>query len=168
MRILKKICLNVATAPVFALALLVVDAHVAHAVSIPPTTPLPNAMSYEYFGFNYAENIATSTTVGTLTYTGKPGCGGICTATTTLGGDPTVSLNVSEVTYEGGSGGYAVADLSYYVEYNNAPGNYAVNLHALDALAVDSASQAQAYLGFGPAVPPASASAQPQFASYLV
>src|SRR4029077_11870352 len=40
-------------------------------------TVLPNAVSYEYFGLNFAINIATSSSVGTLNYTGDPGCGAL-------------------------------------------------------------------------------------------
>jgi len=126
---------------------------------------LPDAVSYEYFGFNFANNIATSNSVGTLDYTGGPGCGGACTATTALG---SVSLNANEVVYQNTSGGFAQAELTYYVQYDNAPGNYAVNLHANDALSVDSGSRAQAYLAFGPAVPPSSPPGTPLFQSYLV
>jgi len=129
---------------------------------------LPDAVSYEYFGFNFAENIVTSNSVGTLDYTGGPGCGGTCTATTVLGSVSSVSLNANEVVYQNTSGGFAEAELTYYVQYNNAPGNYAVNLNANDALSVDSGSRAQAYLAFGPAVPPSSPPGTPQFQSYLV
>ena len=52
---------------------------------------LPNALSYEYFGLNFANNILTSNTVGTLDYSGQSGCGGICSATTQLGASPSVS-----------------------------------------------------------------------------
>jgi hypothetical protein len=132
---------------------------------------LPDAVSYEYFGLNYAVNVATSSNVGVLNYTSGPGCGGVCTATTTLGSDPSVSLNVSEVTYQGAGGGYAEAELTYYVQYNNTPGNYAVNLNASDSLPVlanGSPAQAQAYLAFGLAVPPTSPPGTPHFQSYLV
>jgi hypothetical protein len=132
---------------------------------------LPDAVSYEYFGLNYALNVATSSTVGVLNYSSGPGCGGICTATTTLGSDPSVSLSVSEVAYQGAGGGYAEAELTYYVQYNNAPGNYAVNLSASDSLPVlpkGSPAQAQAYLAFGLATPPTSPPGTPSFQSYLV
>jgi len=78
-----------------------------------------------------------------------------------------VSLNVNEVAYVGTSGGYAESELTYFVQYNNTAGTYAVNLNANDALAVLAAgglSQAQAYLAFGPAA----SSSQPSFQSYLV
>jgi hypothetical protein len=118
-------------------------------------TVLPNAVSYEYFGLNFAINIATSSSVGTLNYTGDPGCGGTCTATTSLGSDPSVSLNVNEVTFQNTSGGFAEAELGYYVEYVNTPGTYTVVLHSGDTLSVPFSpafpSAGQAYLGFGPA-----------------
>ena len=34
---------------------------------------LPDAISYEYFGLTFFDNIRTSNTVGTLDYTGQPG-----------------------------------------------------------------------------------------------
>src|SRR5882762_5890184 len=37
----------------------------AYAVTVGPSTVLPNAVSYEYFGVNFAMNIKTSNTVGT-------------------------------------------------------------------------------------------------------
>ena len=118
-------------------------------------TVLPNAVSYEYFGLNFAINIATSSSVGTLNYTGSPGCGGTCTATTSLGSDPSVSLNVNEITFQNTSGGFAEAELGYYVEYVNTPGTYTVVLHSGDTLSVPFSpsfpSAGQAYLGFGPA-----------------
>src|ERR1700677_775740 len=65
---------------------------------------LPAPVSYEYFGLNFADNIVTSDAVGTLTYTGGPGCGGICTATTSLGADPSETIDVDQVIYEGTGG----------------------------------------------------------------
>jgi hypothetical protein len=112
---------------------------------------LADAVSYEYFGFNFVSNSVTSSTVGTLFYTGDPGCGGTCVATTQLGSDPSVSLNVNEVVYENTAGGGATSELGYYVEYQNpTPGTYAVTLHAPESLSIaDGASNAFAYLAFG-------------------
>jgi hypothetical protein len=115
---------------------------------------LPNALSYEYFGINIANNIQTSNTVGTLNYTGQPGCNpaGTCSATTQLGASPSVSATVNEVTYQGAAGGGVIARLGYYVEYLNAAGTYSVNLHAIDSLsAPDNSSYISASLRFGPA-----------------
>src|SRR5437899_11778228 len=70
-------------------ALLISSALLMGASALPASaTPLPNAVSYEYFGLNYANNIVTSNTVGTLDYTGLTGCGGTCSATTQLGSSP--------------------------------------------------------------------------------
>jgi hypothetical protein len=116
-------------------------------------TVLPNALSYEYFGLNYANNILTSNTVGTLDYTGLPGCGGTCTATTQLGASPSVSATVNEVyfdIYRTGGGGVQ-AQLAYYVEYVNAAGSYAVNLHATDSLSAPDGAAVSASLLFGQA-----------------
>jgi PEP-CTERM motif len=132
---------------------------------------LPDAVSYEYFGFNFAMNEVTSNTVGTLDYSSGPGCGGVCTATTALGSDPTVSLNADEVVYQNTGGGYAQAELYYYIQYNNAPGTYTVDLNAVDSLstiAAGSPARAQAYLGFGPSVTLSSPPGAPAFQSYLV
>jgi hypothetical protein len=113
---------------------------------------LPGALSYEYFGLNFAVNIDTSNSVGVLNYGGHPGCGGVCTATTALGSIPTAAVNVNEVAFDTAGGGYAEAELAYYVEYLNAPGTYTVDLHTTDHLSVSgSLANAQAYLGFGPA-----------------
>jgi hypothetical protein len=135
------------------LAALVVGPKFAFAGGVSPTITLPGALSSEYFGLNYANNIATSATVGVLNYSGGPGCGGTCTATTELGADPTVSLNVNEVAFEGAGGGYAEAELAYYVEYYVPGGattqSYPVTLSAVDTLDVFSGSTAQAYLGLG-------------------
>ena len=133
--------------------MLLLTAAGAKAVSIPGLIPLPGAVSYEYFGFNFAENIATSTTVGTLTYTGGPGCGGICTATTQLGTDPSASLNVNEVVFDNTAGGGVTAELGYYVEYMNPnQKTYSINLIAPDSLSItDGLSNAFAYLAIGPA-----------------
>jgi hypothetical protein len=114
---------------------------------------LPNAVSFESFGLNLAENVVTSNSVGTLDYTGGPGCGGSCVASTTLGSSPSASVNVSEVVFGGASGGGAFANLSYYVEYVNAPGTYNVTLHATDSFSSNFAASmnasAQAFLAFG-------------------
>ena len=115
---------------------------------------LPNALSYEYFGINIANNIQTSNTVGTLNYTGQPGCNpaGTCSATTQLGASPSVSATVNEVVFQATSGGGVIARLGYYVEYLNAAGTYSVNLHALDSLsAPDNSSYISSSLRFGPA-----------------
>ena len=76
-----------------------------------PIVTLPNAVSYWYFGLNFANNIQTSTTVGTLDYNGQPGCGGTCTATTQLGTSPSDSATVNEVVYRNTSGGGVIAQL---------------------------------------------------------
>ena len=114
---------------------------------------LPNAVSFENFALNEQQNVVTSNSVGILNYTGRPGCGGFCTASTALGSDPSVSLNVSEVVFEGDSGGGAIANLSYYVQYLNAPGTYQVALHATNSFsssfAINTNANAQAYLAFG-------------------
>lgn len=121
----------------------------AHALHVPA---LPGALSFEYFGLNFANNLVTSNTVGTLDYTGGPGCGGVCSATTSLGAAPSVSLTVNEVSFFSTSGGAAIAKLGYYVEYVNAPGVYNVNLHAISSLPASTiVSTAYAYLAFGPA-----------------
>ena len=120
----------------------------AHAAPI-----LPNALSYEYFGLNFASNIQTSDTVGTLDYTGQPGCGGICTATTQLGSSPSVSATVNEVVYQFTGGGVVQASLAYYVEYLNAPGTYTINLHAIGSLSAPDGASESAHLIFGPAGP---------------
>lgn len=110
---------------------------------------LPNAISYEYIGVIFADNVRTSTSIGTLTYTG-PGCGGLCSATTALGSDPSASATVDEVGYDNSGGGTATSNLGYYVEYVNAPGTYQINLHAPDTLFTGTAS-VSAYLEFGQA-----------------
>jgi hypothetical protein len=110
---------------------------------------LSGAVSYEYFGLNFAENIATSTTVGTLNYTGGPGCGGTCTATTQLGSDPSASLNVNTVVFDNTCCGGAIAELGYYAEYDNAPGIYTVTVSAPESLSITDQSNAFAYLAVG-------------------
>lgn len=116
---------------------------------------LPNAVSYEYFGLNYANNIVTSNTVGTLDYSGHPGCGGTCTAITQLGASPSVSATVNEVyfdIYRTGGGGVQ-SSLGYYVEYLNTDGLYNVNLHATDSLSAADGAAVSASLRFGQAGP---------------
>ena len=151
-------------------ALLLVGAN-AHAVSAVPATLLPDAVSYEYFGLNYADNVATSNAIGTLNYGGKPGCAGNCTATTALGPDPSVSLSVAELPYNGASGGFSQAQLFYYVEYDNSvAGSYLVDLAARDflpSIAPGGEASAQAYLAFGRAAQPFNP-LRPQFLSTLV
>jgi hypothetical protein len=128
-----------------------VELHSAHAVTVDQSSVLPNADSFEYFGLNYLGNVQTSSTVGTLDYTGYPGCGGTCSATTQLGSSPSVFATVNEVVFNGGSGGIVEARLGYYVAYLNAtPGTYNVNLHATDSLSGPSAS-GSAYVAVGPA-----------------
>jgi hypothetical protein len=95
-------------------ALLISSALLLGASALPASaTPLPNAVSYEYFGLNYANNIVTSNTVGTLDYTGLTGCGGTCSATTQLGSSPSVSATVDEVYFDiyRTSGGVVAASL---------------------------------------------------------
>src|ERR1700710_277169 len=83
---------------------------------------LPDAISYAYIGINYADNIVTSNSVGTLNYNGQPGCGGTCNVTTQLGASPSVSATVNEVYFDifQTSGGGLIGRLGYYVEYLNA------------------------------------------------
>jgi hypothetical protein len=131
----------------------------AFAGGLPPPT-LPGATSYEYVGLNFLENVQTSQSVGTLNYTGDPGCGGTCTATTTLNGPlggPAVSVNIDQVVYDGTGGGYSAAELNYYVEYVNGPTGtmFPVTINASDALSVVGLGDAQAFLGFGIASSPA-------------
>lgn len=151
-------------------ALLLVGAN-AQAVTAVPTTLLPDAMSYEYFGLNSAGNVTTSSVIGTFNYGGKPGCAGKCTATTALGPDPSVSLSVAELPYNGESGGFSQAQLFYYVEYDNSvAGNYLVDLTAHDLLpsiAPGGEASAQAYLAFGRAAQPFDPF-HPRFLSTLV
>ena len=123
----------------------------ASAVTVGPSTVLPNAVSYEYFGVNFAMNIQTSNTVGTLNYGGGPGCGGTCSATTQLGGSPSVSATMNEVEFDHTSGGIVQAKLGYYVAYLNAPGTYNVNLHATDTLSAPDGAPMSAGLAFGTA-----------------
>jgi hypothetical protein len=122
----------------------------AHAVTVGPTSVLPGAISFEYFGVNFVDNLQTSDTVGTLNYGGHPGCGGNCFATTALGGSPHVSATMNEVVFEHTSGGIVEAKLGYYVAYLNAPGTYNVNLHATDALSSPDGAAMSASLSFGP------------------
>jgi len=119
--------------------------------ALPPPIPLPPAFSYEYFGLNYAVNVQTSTTIGVLDYTGGPGCGGVCTASSALGNNPSVGIDVDEVT-DGASGGYVAADLSYYVALSG-PGvvngqSYNVVLTAHDAPG-GGVADAEAYIALG-------------------
>jgi hypothetical protein len=62
---------------------------------------LPAVQSNEYFGLNYANNVSQSSTLGTLNYSGEPGCNpaGTCSATTSLGASPSASATVNEVVY---------------------------------------------------------------------
>ena len=116
----------------------------------PPPTPLGPVSSFEYFGFNFADNVATSSTVGTLDYSGQPGCGATCTATTSLGADPSASVTATEIEYQSTGGGAAYAELEYFVQYNNAPGSYDVTVDAHDLVSASGANNyAQAYLGLG-------------------
>lgn len=135
-----------------ALAVLFLAAQVntAQAVTVGPGSVLPNAISFEYFGLNFAINTQTSDTIGTLDYSGQPGCGGICKATTQLGSSPSVFATVNEVEYRGTSGGIVQAKLGYYVAYlNSTPGTYDVNLHATHALSAPDGARVSAGLAFG-------------------
>ena len=97
-----------------------------------------SAISYEYFGFNFASNVVASNTVGTLDYTGGPGCATTCTATTTLGALPSTFVDATQVAFQLTGGGLAEAKLGYYFEYANAPGSYTVTLHNSDVLSTPS------------------------------
>jgi hypothetical protein len=123
----------------------------AQAVTVSVGDILPGAVSDEYFGLNFAINIETSSTVGTLNYAGKPGCGGTCFATTKLGASPSVFVTVNEVEYQHTGGGQARGSLGYYVAYLNAPGTYNVNLHAIDSLIAPDTSYVSTHLAFGKA-----------------
>jgi PEP-CTERM motif len=111
---------------------------------------LPSAVSYEYIGLNFAENIQTSSAIGTLDYTGGPGCGGICTMTTALGADPSETIRVNEVVFEGTSGGGVDAQLGYYFEVPGS-GMATVYLHGSESLTSAGDSESQAYVAVGPA-----------------
>lgn len=113
---------------------------------------LPDAISFEYFGLNFAGNIRTSSTIGTLDYAGQPGCGGVCSAMTQLGSSPSASATVNEVSFQSTGGGEVQAKLGYYVEYTNpVAGTYAVNLHSTDSLSAPDQSAVSASLLFGQA-----------------
>lgn len=116
---------------------------------------LPDAISYQYFGLNYANNILTSNTVGTLSYTGSPGCGSVCSATSQLGASPSVSATESEIIFDRyqTGGGEVKSSLGYYMEFLGAPGALNVTLHALDSLSAADSSQISASLRFGLAGP---------------
>ena len=111
---------------------------------------VPAAISYEYFGLNFALSEATSHTVGVLDYTGGDGCGGTCTATTALGHDPSETIDVDQVVYDGTGGGYSMAELGYYFEVPGS-GTTMVHIHAGDSLHATANGYAQAYLAVGPA-----------------
>ena len=114
--------------------------------------PLPDAVSYEYFGLNFADNEQASTAVGTLNYSGGPGCGGTCIATTALGAVPSVSATVNEIEFDHTSGGVVQASLGYYVEYVNNPGTYTIDLHSSNSLSVnDGITAMSAAVTFGAA-----------------
>lgn len=116
---------------------------------------LPGAVSYQYFGLNYANNIRISNAVGTLVYTGSPGCGLTCTASSQLGAKPSVSVTESEVLFDrfGTAGGQVQSSLGYYIEFLSAPGTYNVNLNAIDSLRAVDGSPISASLRFGLAGP---------------
>jgi PEP-CTERM motif len=124
---------------------------VAIAAGVSPTITLPDAVSYEYV--SVVGNDYTSSLIGALSESGF-GCNTTCTATTALGADPSASVSVNQVTYEGTSGGYDEAILGYYVEYYVPGGattaSYPVTLNATDILSISSGgSRGQAYLAFG-------------------
>jgi hypothetical protein len=122
----------------------------ARAVSVSPGQVLPLAVSYEYVGLNFANNIRTNNTLGSLVYNGLPGCGGVCVVTTALGASPFVVADINEVD-AGASGGVVEGHLGYYVAYLNAPGDYTVNLHAIETLSAPDGAAISAHLKFGPA-----------------
>jgi hypothetical protein len=122
----------------------VLSAQTAQALTVPA------AISYEYFGLNFQGNERTSNTFGTLNYTGGAGCGGVCTATTVVGRDPSETINVDEVAYEASGGGYVQAELEYYF-VPSASGT--IYLHAGDTLTSERGSSSQAYLAIGLAGP---------------
>jgi len=144
-------CLRVALRVFCSLAAGCVFASSADATTVTTGTVLPGAISYQYFGLNFASNILTSDIVGTLDYTGQPGCGGICSATTQLGPSPFVSAVVNEVIFEAAGGGIVQASLAYYVAFLNSPGTYDVNLHAISSLSAPDGASMSAHLVFGPA-----------------
>lgn len=112
---------------------------------------LPDAVSYQYFGLNYAGNIKTSNLVGTLTYTGLPGCYTVCSATSLLGASPSVSATESETffdIYQTGGGGVQ-SSLGYYMEFLATAGVYDITLHALDSLSAPDGSAISASLRLG-------------------
>lgn len=125
----------------------------AHAVSVNPGDILPGAVFHKQFGLNFAINNAENSTIDPLDYGGKPGCGGTCIATTTLGSNPSVFATVNEVVYQFTSGGAVEAKLGYYVAYLSTPGTHNVTLHAIDNISVPSGDPASVstHLTFGPA-----------------
>jgi hypothetical protein len=123
----------------------------AVAAGVSPTIILPDAVSYEYI--SVVGNAYTSSQIGTLSKAGF-GCNVVCAATTAIGADPSASVSVNQVTYQGTSGGYDEAILGYYVEYYVPGGatnvSYPVTLNATDTLSISSGgSRGQAYLAFG-------------------
>jgi hypothetical protein len=91
-----------------------------------------DAVSYEYFGLNYLDNVQTSRALGTLNYSSGAGCGGTCQTTTSLGVDPSAKVWLDEVPFEGASGGYATAIVGFFFVPSMSG---TVTLHAAETLA---------------------------------
>jgi len=115
--------------PMFAGSLLVAGAACAGTI-----TP-EDAVSYEYFGLNYADNIQTSSVLGALNYSSGAGCGGACVATTSLGVDPSAAVLLDEVPFEGASGGYATAIVGFFFVPSTSG---TVSLHSAATLTANS------------------------------
>lgn len=127
---------------------------------------LPNAWSSIFMGM--PDGTSTSTSFGTLSTTANASCFDICTVTTQLGANPSVSARISEQIYDifQNAGGQIFGTVGYYVQYNNAPGLYNLNLHTIETLSAPDGSRVSASLRFGAAGP--AINSNNNFASLLV
>jgi hypothetical protein len=126
-----------------------------------PALALPPAESSESITLIYHHPFTLSAVgpgaADVLNVPNAVGCGGVCSATTTLGGNPSITLQLDQTVVPGDiTGNFAFAELAYFIQANGVPMGTPVDgmLHASQNFSsnIQSAGgEAQVAIFFGPA-----------------
>jgi hypothetical protein len=127
---------------------------------------LPPAEAQMKISLVYGQTPATLDVIGVLNQSSSLGCGGLCTATTMLGTNPSETLQLDQTVVPGKlSGNFEEAELAYFIEVNGPPAGTPLNvvLHASQDFSNNIESEggnAQVAIFIGPATTPPNFSLQ--------
>jgi hypothetical protein len=83
---------------------------------------LPPAEAHDVIKLIYGQAPVTLNAIGALNQSSSVGCGGLCTATTMLGVNPSETLQLDQTLVPGHlSGNFEEAEMAYFIEVNGAP-----------------------------------------------